>query len=29
MPELGTGNNDNKIYKVKAIWDSTVYANKS
>ena len=28
VPELDTGNEDSKKYKVEAIWNSTVYANK-
>ena len=29
VPELDAGNKDNEEYKVEAIWDSAVYANKS
>ena len=29
MPELNAGNDDNKEYKVEAIWNNTVYVNKS
>ena len=28
VPELDAGSNDSKEYKVEAIWDSAVYANK-
>ena len=29
VPELDAGNKDSKEYKVEAIWDNAVYANKS
>ena len=29
VPELDAGNKDSEEYKVEAIWDSAVYANKS
>ena len=28
VPELNAGDNNSKKYKVEAIWDRTVYANK-
>ena len=29
MPKWDAGNNDNKEYKVEALWNSAVYASKS
>ena len=29
VPELNASNEDSKEYKIEAIWDSAVYANKS
>ena len=29
VPELDVGNKNSKEYKMEAIWDSVVYANKS
>ena len=29
LPELDAGNDNSKEYKVKVIWDSTIYPSKS